>query len=105
MRCEATLTTATETDEVMAHLVPMSNSRKDYWNAMIPDGVAFIRRGDRLVRLDTDCPEKGGPHSCDKDAEHNDSDHYGEAQHVCYGCGVFWVDEWHGATPHREDDR
>lgn len=82
--CTATLATATVTDEVVDPNIfaPLGGGQT------VPDGVAVIRRGDRLLRLDLHpltCVVKGA--------------HPNDPRHIA-ATGEDWDDGYPGATPH-----
>jgi len=91
MKCNATLTTATETDEVLAHRHDSTGSIAAVVRTML-EGDALVMRGDRLLRLDLHTHECGNYYvaDCREDRHHSD--------------GTYWTDNTKGATPHVEPE-
>ena len=83
MNCKATLTTSTPTDDVVAEAYV--HQERARWTLAIPDGMAVVRDGDRLKRLDV--PE----HQCSLLDGHSH-------KHMCE-CGIAWP----GAAIHADN--
>lgn len=82
--CNATLTTCVESGWETAERTDLGEA----WNRIIADGVAVVRRGDRLMRLDLHTL------TCDSGA-HRSTLVVHTAPHTS------WTDDTPGATPHR----